>query len=395
MRGARVDRPSVVALVTDAIFPYHVGGKEMRYWHVASGLVARGFEVHVFTMHWWRGPRKRVDGGIHYHAICRRYQMYSGTRRSILEAVLFAVACLSLLRRSFQYDLIEADQMPHLQLFTLWLVARLRRVPLVVTWHEFWGREYWSHYLGGLGRIAAAVEQVTLRVGDHLVTPSPGTRDRLVAHGVAPARVSIVPNGLDLEAIASAEPNADAVDVLFVGRLIEHKHVDILLESLARLKDLRGRVTCAIVGDGPEREALQKLVLGLNLAGQVQFVGSVEAQADVLGRMKSASLLVLPSTREGYGIVVAEALACGLPVVTTDHPDNHARALVEPGVTGWLCEPTADALAATITEALEARLAKPLVRQEALAELSWDGTVSRIEEVFATVLASRVGAPHA
>lgn len=395
MAGAHADRPHAVALVTDAVFPYHVGGKEMRYQHVAAGLAARGFEVHVFTMHWWRGPRELVDGGIRYHAICRRYRMYAGARRSILEAVMFAVACLSLLRRSFEYDLIEADQMPHLQLFTIWLVARVRRVPLVVTWHEFWGREYWSHYLGRLGGIAAAIERATVRVADHLVTPSPGTRDRLVEHGVAPRRVSVVPNGLDLVAIAGAKPVADAVDLLFVGRLIEHKHVDLLLESLDRLKRWRGPVTCAIVGDGPERQTLEQLVLSLDLAGQVEFLGSVEAQADVLGRMKSARLLVLPSTREGYGIVVAEALACGLPVVTTNHPDNHAQALVTPGVTGWLCEATADSLTATIAEALEARTARPLVSEEALAELSWEGAVSKIEGIFATVRASRAGEPHA
>ena len=69
----------------------------------------------------------------------------------------------------------------------------------------------------------------------------------------------------------------------------------------------------------------------------MRFYGSLEHTRDVYGLIKSSSVFVLPSVREGFGIVVVEALACGVPVITTDHPDNQARLLVEDGVTGWLC----------------------------------------------------------
>lgn len=336
-------------MVTDAVYPYHLGGKEVRYHQLARGLVRRGVEVHVFTMHWWQGPAHRVDDGVHYHALCRRHRLYRGRRRSIAQAVLFSLACLRLVR--YRFDVLEADGMPLLQLFPLHLVAALRRMPLVVTWHEFWGRETWRRYLGAAGQVAAFVERRAVRIGDVLVTPSPGTGERLIAQGISPRRVRLVPNGIDLDVLDSVPPSPLAFDLLFVGRLIEHKHVDLLLMAIAELQRAGRAVSCGVVGDGPERAALETLAERLGVDG-VRFLGALDDQAGVYGLMKAARVFVLPSTREGYGIVVAEAIACGLLVVTSDHPDNHARHLVEPGVTGWRCDATVPALAAAIARAL-------------------------------------------
>ena len=132
--------------MSDAVYPWHKGGKEVRYWALNAGLARAGFDVHVYTMHWWDGPRDQVTDGVSYHAICRRRELYTGERRSIVQALVFAVACLRLLGRRF--DAIEADHMPYLQLFPRRVVATLKRVPLFVTWHEVWGPAYWQEYLG-------------------------------------------------------------------------------------------------------------------------------------------------------------------------------------------------------------------------------------------------------
>ena len=138
-------RPSV-AVVTDAIFPYHRGGKEVRYLQLLPRL-EQSFDVRVYTMHWWpeRGTKRR-DHGVEYQAICPLFALYHGARRSMLEAIAFAFACLRLLFERF--DVVEADHMPYLQLFTLRFVTKLRRRQLVVTWNEVWGPVYWGSYLG-------------------------------------------------------------------------------------------------------------------------------------------------------------------------------------------------------------------------------------------------------
>ena len=84
------DRRAIVALVTDAIYPYFRGGKEVRYHEVAQRL-ARLADVYVFTMKWWDGPSTRHEGPVTFRATSRLYPMYSGERRSYREALFFAI----------------------------------------------------------------------------------------------------------------------------------------------------------------------------------------------------------------------------------------------------------------------------------------------------------------
>src|SRR5215469_9540599 len=139
------NRLPIVALVSDAIFPYHRGGKEIRYHELSRRLALRA-EVHLYTMHWWDGPRVRRDEAITLHAISRLLPLYAHNRRSIRQAIIFAFACMRLLVNRF--DVLEADHMPYLQILVLRFVATLKRKRLVVTWHEVWGQSYWRRYLG-------------------------------------------------------------------------------------------------------------------------------------------------------------------------------------------------------------------------------------------------------
>ena len=373
--------PGVVAIVTDAVYPYLMGGKEVLYHHVTAGLAARGVEVHLYTMKWWDGPDDTMVDGVHYHALCKRYDLYTDTRRSIREAVMFSLACMRLVFG--RYDLIYADHMPHLQLFSIRVVALVRRVPLVVAWHEVWGRDYWRQYLGRLGAIAAGVEHVTMRLGDHVVTPSEETARKLREHGVRSERVTVVPHGLDLAEIDAAPAATDHYDFVFVGRLLEHKHAEMVVEGVAELRARGLRSTCAIVGDGPERARIVELASSLGVSEDVSMLDNMSEHAEIFGLMKSATVVVLPSVREGYGIVAAEAIACGTPVITTNHPDNHAQHLVADGVTGWLCEPTAEGVSDAMRDALAGGAARRVPSVEARRRRDWDAAVESLIEVFA------------
>ena len=64
--------PRRIAIVTDALYPFHMGGKELRSHHLVAGLAAGGYEIHVFTMNWWHGKRSRIEDGVTYHALCQR-----------------------------------------------------------------------------------------------------------------------------------------------------------------------------------------------------------------------------------------------------------------------------------------------------------------------------------
>jgi glycosyltransferase involved in cell wall biosynthesis len=346
-----VRQPPVIAVVCDVIHPYSRGGRELRNEELLPRLAERA-EVHVYTMNWWSGPPVRRQSGVTYHAICRLVPLYQGSRRSIRQAAWFALASLRLLRRRF--DVLEADQIPYFQLFILRAVATLKRRPFTVTWHEVWGRSYWRDYLGLAGWAAWAVECLAMRLPDRIVAASPQTADRLRARLGAAAPITTVPNGIDLAAIRRATPAGPLADLVTVGRLMDHKRVNVLLEAVAGLHASGRPATCRVIGEGPERAALQDQARALGIGHAVEFRDDIREQKDLYELIKSARLFVSLSAREGFGIAVLEAIACGVPVLTTSAPDNQARHLVARYSRGTVCEPGRESVTAAVGRLLAA-----------------------------------------
>ena len=126
----------------------------------------------------------------------------------------------------------------------------------------------------------------------------------------------------------------DATTFLFAGQLIVRKGVDIILHALARLAKRGVRPWLLIAGDGPEAKSLERLVAELDLTEQVRFAGFVQVP-DLPSYAAAADALLVPSRREGWGLVVSEFMAAGLPVVASDVV-NSALNLIESGVSGYL-----------------------------------------------------------
>ena len=347
----RSGQPVRVAFVSDAVMPFHTGGKERRLFEITRRLAAAGVDVHVYTMKWWPGPRSLVLDGVHLHAVGKQRSLYQGERRSMGQAVLFGVATIRLLGARF--DVIDVDHMPYFPLFTARLVCSLRRRRLVATWHEVWGAAGWRQYLGRLAPFGTLIERWAARLPDEIVSVSAQTSDRLVRElGVRVPVHTILP-GIALAEVAAQPAAEPRVDVLFAGRLLANKNVDLLLRAIALLRPERPGIRCRVVGAGPELPRLMALRDRLGLAGAVEITGFVPDD-EIYGVMKSASVLALPSIREGFGCVVVEANACGVPVVTVDHPDNAARHLIAPGGNGYLATVDAVGLARALGRALDA-----------------------------------------
>ena len=112
----------------------------------------------------------------------------------------------------------------------------------------------------------------------------------------------------------------------------------------------------------------------------MEFGHDVSEQKEIYGLLKAARACVFPSAREGFGIAALEALACGMPVITTSAPDNQAQHLVRRSVRGTVCAPSAQALAA----AIETALAGPGSGEPEpwLGEYSWDAMADRAAEAL-------------
>ena len=386
-------RHPVIAFVSDAIYPYHRGGKELRYHELARRMAGRA-DVHVYTMRWWAGPRVRTADSVTFHAISPLIPLYTGGRRSMRQAVLFALACLRLL--GCRFDVLEADHMPYLQIFVLRLVATLRRKRFVVTWHEVWDRDYWRQYLGPAGLAAWFTQCLAMRLPDHIIAASPQTADRLRAILGARASITVAPNGIDLDAVGGCRPDPAATDLVVVSRLVEHKRVGMLLDAVALLHAQGMPVTCRVIGDGPERAALRAQARALGVDHAVEFRHDVAEQQEVYALMKAAKVFVFPSAREGFGISVLEALACGLTVVTTSAPDNLARHLAERSEHGVVCEPSTEAVAETARRVLTGLDQRPGRERRGtdpwLADYDWDTMTDRVAGAFQAGIAVRPAA---
>jgi glycosyltransferase involved in cell wall biosynthesis len=237
--------------------------------------------------------------------------------------------------------------------------------------------------MGRIGLAAWLIEELAMRAPDQIIAASPQTAERL-RMSIGPAcPITVVPNGIDLEEVSSAYPDPEPTDLVVVGRLIAHKRVGMLLETVAKLRDEGLSLTCRVIGNGPEERELHKKAEHLGITDLVEFRHDVGEQKDVYGMLKAAKICVFPSAREGFGIAVLEALACGMSVITTSAPDNMARHLVERSDLGVVCEPTVEALADAVRETITSKqLGGPKDPEPWLSEYSWDAAVDKIARIL-------------
>jgi len=196
------------------------------------------------------------------------------------------------------------------------LAGALMQVPIMIDhWHGF------TRFTGKRRRICRLLGRVT----DLSMAVSPGVKDYLVEQvGLDPAKVRVVPNGVDFAAIDAARPGPavrqelglpeDVPLIGLVGRLDHwgkgHKE---LFEAMAGLKE-RYPVQALIVGGGRREVEMRELAAGLGLAGQAHFLGQ---RQDVPDLLKAMDIFVLPSYSEGVSLALLEAMAAGLPVIAT------------------------------------------------------------------------------
>jgi glycosyltransferase involved in cell wall biosynthesis len=317
-----------IAFVYDAVYPYILGGVEKRVWELSSRMAKRGHEIHIYGMHLWEGERILVKEGVTLHGICKPHMLYRKGKRKITQAIVFGSAVFPSLARE-RFDVVDCQQFPYISALSSLIACRISRSPLVITWHEVWGN-YWYEYLGTSGSVGKFLERIIARFSYRNIAVSEATSEGLNKIAGKAGSV-IIPNGIDLSRIDSIRPSDSVSDLIFVGRLIKEKHADLLLESVEHLKADHPSIRCTIIGDGPERTALELKASDLGIRENVQFVGFLEDPDEVIARMKSARVFVLPSTREGFGISAIEALACGIPLVTIDHPQNASRVFTSSG----------------------------------------------------------------
>jgi len=338
-----------ICLVYDCLFPYTVGGAERWYRNLGERLAEEGHQVTYLTLRQWeRGERGQVPG-VEVVPVGPRMTLYTPEgRRRILPPLVFGLGVLlHLLRHGSRYDVVHTASFPYFSLLAATALRPLRRFRLVVDWHEVWTREYWIEYLGAVaGPVGDAVQALCLRMPQRAFCFSQLHARRLREKDVN-GEVTVL-EGEYAGALEPRTPERAEPVVVFAGRHIPEKRVPSLVPALARARERIPELRGEIYGDGPERGEVLRLRSSLGLDGALDVPGFVATER-VKAALSRALCLVLPSRREGYGMVVVEAAALGTPSVVVADPDNAATDLVSDGENGFVATSAAAAdLAATI-----------------------------------------------
>ncbi len=337
-----------IVQVTPFFYP-HAGGVESHVRGIARELAREGHDVTIVTSRF--APNLPTEEDLEGYRIVRSRSLGVmlgtpidvGTRRTV---------------RGLSSDIFHLHYPPPLTSYFATRGLARRPVPVCLTYHC-------DLYLPGVAG--------TLLSGLYQTVFLPSTLDRanrIIVHTKSYGNTSAMLRGRNLSVIPSAvdldrfRPGLDAsalrsslrLDgkrvVIFTGRLVPHKGVDVLLQALVRLPT---DVVAVVVGAGPRLPSLVGLARRLGVEDRVRFCPAVSDEA--LPRyLALADLFVFPSQNrlEGFGLVIAEAMAAGLPVVIADMPG--VREVIEPGREGLLAEPLiADDLSQKIRTVLDDR----------------------------------------
>ena len=259
-----------------------------------------------------------------------------------------------------------------------WEIASLRDIPCVTTYHTLWNR--YSHYvLKGkvvTPKITELGSKIFCNLCDLVIVPTKRVKEELVRYGVTKG-ILVIAGGIELKRYENLRKGflrnllglgESENIILYLGRLGKEKKIDFVIESLKDLLKKEKDTYLAIIGDGPEKENLTKLVKELGIEKKVRFTGFI-AREDVPKIYKDATIFAFASDTETQGLTVPEAMATGLPVVVAEDPAFDE--IIYDGKTGLLTKRTK----ADFADKVATLLKDPNLREqlgEAGKELVWE-----------------------
>jgi glycosyltransferase involved in cell wall biosynthesis len=344
------------------------GGAEIHLFEIFSRLAARGHRVRLVCSNWVGGEVQDTVQGIEVYRVGGRHSFALKARAAVRRAL-----------RAERTDIVCED-INKLPLF----LAGMTPLPFCAIIPHLFGSTAFEEASWPMAATVWLAEQpIALayrRAGFHAISES--TRDDLVVRGVAADRIRVIHPGVDCVRYHPDPAVGRTMDPTFVyvGRLKRYKKVTVAIQALALARKERPDLRLDIAGGGDHLAELRQLATDVGQAEAVRFLGFV-SEAEKVRLFRSAWANVFPSPKEGWGITVMEAAACGTPSIASDSPG--LRDSVRAGVTGWLV-PHGDA-EALARQYLALAADRGLVDRFGVAarrhaeRLTWDAAASQTE----------------
>lgn len=359
-----------IAILVGLFPPKWLAGTEIATNNLAEHLARMGHEIHVITSYDEGLPKKSKENGFYIHRIPWRKIRFIG--------ILTFWAKISLQIWKIKPDIVHSQSLsigiPAL------LTKRIMTIPYIV-----WGQGS-DVYLPG--RFIRITTKPILHDADAVLALTQDMKSKM--QKIYDGEITVVPNGINLERFRGISINrkiGKAKTILFVGRLHPVKGVQYLIEAMAIVHREMPDVKLIIVGNGPERSKLEKLVELLDLHECIQFTGEVP-QEKIPQIMYEGDIFMLPSLSEGFAIVNIEAMAAGLPIVATNV--GGIPEIVEDGVNGYLVNPKKpDEIADRVlklfqNEKIRERMSTE--NREKAGMYSWECITNHVENLYLCVI---------
>jgi len=296
-----------------------VGGAERQLEGLLPNLAGLGVSSTVFTRRVLKAPMMEQGEGY----IIRR--VYSG-----IPVIGFAVSlAIELLRRRSEFDVLHCHSLSGQAALTCIIVGRFIGVPVILKVTRSGKGTQLGRLRGSL--LGSLILALLKFAASKFVAITEDVKVELLDSGLHERKIVSIPNGVELPPLRVGT-TAKPITIVYIGRLIDRKRVDLLISALVRLRESIDAVL-VIAGDGPNKESLEGQCEEAKVSSFVRFDGSL-SKSGIANLLEEADIFALPSDSEGMSNALLEAMAAALPVVVADIAAN--RSLVQQGVTGFL-----------------------------------------------------------
>ncbi|MFC1991160.1 glycosyltransferase family 4 protein [Chloroflexota bacterium] len=364
-----------IAIIVPLFPPKWMAGIEIVTWNISKYLAARGHEVHVITTRDKGLAAVSMEEGFYVHRIWNLKTRFLGP-------ALFSVKTLLVLRK-IKPDIVHAHSLIS-GLYAL-IAKKFLEKPYIFSEH---GGVYFPSILHNY------VLKMVLRNANSVIALTEDMREEM--RKIFNRDIKVVPNGIDLEKFDGLPKNEmrdklqfkpDEKLVIFVGRFRPEKGVEYLIKAMEIVSQSDCSSRLILAGEGPEEENLKSLTEQLKLRGCVEFVGQIPNKK-VPEYLAVSDIFVLPSLSEGFPLVLLEAMASGLSIVTTRV--TSLPEIIKDGENGFLVEPRNPEQIAEKVLLLfkDHELMGEISRnnKEKAKYYSWDNIVNSIEEIYQNYL---------
>lgn len=358
-----------IAIIVLYFPPNWLGGTEIATYNIARYLVMKGHEVHIITLLDKQMQKIEMMEGFYVHHIIRH------SRTPLISSALYFTSIFVNIKRICP-DIIHCQS-----LSAGWIPFLLKiflKTPYVIYGR---GSDIYTNY-----RFKNIILRLAIKNANSVIALTEDMKKEM--NKIDRQDVFVIPNGITIDDYCENSPNIirrrdNEKIILFVGGLRSVKGVNYLICAMKDVIEKYPNARLILVGDGEERRNLENLADKLNLNQKITFVGNIPNK-DVSKYMKEADIFVLPSLSEGFPVVILEAMASGLPIVTTKI--RGIPEIVKEGINGFLVEPrSSKKIAEKVVFLLRNENVATSISENNKVDVkqySWENVVKRLENIY-------------